>query len=59
MFLQRTNIFTQNTTEGLVQQAFGEIAGLVVNSHLSFARTLVVTENTRLRSPQPREAWER
>jgi len=31
----------------------------VVNSRLSFARKLVVTENTQLRSSQPRKALER
>ena len=46
---------------GVVQQAhtFCEIANYVVNSRLSFARNLVVTENTRLRSSQPRKARER
>ena len=46
-------------TEGLVQQPFGEIANYMVNSRLSFARNLVVTENTQLRSSQPRQASRR
>ena len=41
------------------QHTFCEIANYVVNSRLSLARSLVVTENTRLRSSQPRKAWER
>ena len=41
------------------QHTFCEIANYVVNSRLSFARNLVVTENTRLRSSQPRKARER
>ena len=41
------------------QQRFCEIAKYVVNSYLSFARNLVVTENTRLRSSQPRKAAKR
>ena len=41
------------------QQRFCEIANYVVHSHLYFARTLVVTENTRLRSSQPRKAAKR
>ena len=46
-------------TGGLVQHTFCEIANYVVNSRLSFARNLVVTENIRLRSSQPRKARER
>ena len=38
------------------QQRFCDIAGKVLNSHLSFTRNLVVTENTLLRSPQHRKA---
>jgi hypothetical protein len=30
IYLQSTNIFRQNTTGGLVQQAFGKKAGLVL-----------------------------
>jgi len=40
-------------------QAFGKIANYVVKSRLSFARNFILTENTRLRSSQPRQAPER
>ncbi|MFB9110566.1 hypothetical protein ACFFVK_18435, partial [Flavobacterium gyeonganense] len=44
---------TVSATEGLVQQAFGEIANFVVNSRLHFARNFILTERTRLRSSEP------
>ena len=43
----------------VTQQPFGKIANSVVNSHLHFARNLVVTENIRLRSSQPRQSAKR
>ena len=58
-YLRKIIKIYNGATEGLVQHTFCEIANYVVNSRLSFARNLVVTENTRLRSSQPRKAWER
>ena len=42
-----------------VQQRFCKIANFVVNSRLRFARNFILTENTRLRSSQPRKAAKR
>lgn len=50
---------TNEKIKNYCQQPFCEIANYLVNSRLSFARNLVVTENTRLRSSQPRKALER
>jgi hypothetical protein len=41
------------------EQPFGKIANFVVNSHLHFARNIILVENKRLRSSQPRQAAER
>jgi Na+/H+ antiporter NhaB len=45
----------------VVQQAqpFGKIANFVVNSRSRFARNIILVENKRLRSSQPRQAAER
>jgi hypothetical protein len=43
----------------IAQHAFGKIANFVVNSSLHFARNFILTERTRLRSSQPRQAPER
>jgi hypothetical protein len=50
---------TNEKIKNYCQQPFCEIANFVVNSRLHFARNLVVTENTRLGSSQPRKALER
>jgi hypothetical protein len=54
-----TKSLIEKDKKNYCQHTFCEIANYVVNSRLSFARNLVVTENTRLRSSQPRKAWER
>ncbi|WP_035664767.1 hypothetical protein, partial [Flavobacterium sp. ACAM 123] len=55
----RTIIFTQYTTEGLVQQRFAKMARYVVNSRLSFARNFILAENNRLRSSPLMQAAKR
>ena len=54
-----TKSLIEKDKKNYCQHTFCEIANYVVNSRLSFARNLVVTENTRLRSSQPRKARER
>ena len=51
--------YTNEKIKNCYQQRFCEIAKYVVNSRLSFARNLVVTENTRLRSSPLRQAAKR
>ena len=41
------------------QQPFGKIANFVVNSRLRSARNIILVENKRFRSSQPRQAAER
>jgi hypothetical protein len=43
----------------ICQQPFGKIANFVVNSRLRSARNIILVENKRLRSSQPRQAAER
>ena len=50
----QVNIFKIENT--ICQQPFGKIASLVVNSRLRSARNIILLENKRLRSSQPRQA---